>query len=199
LVNGESFSSHGITIQQDNNMSNYRISLPSVVLNKNAFLTASFTDLDFSPWLSMSGMWGSINKTNITEGTLTFKKENWVVNAGVMHTSTDITPGLITSVNDIYAVWSDVGWQHEDNNFGFYGGVDPVVVSGSVSVSLPDSVDNEGNLIYNESTVPLISEKSFYIRAFFNKNIHNNLDMKTSAVVRNSGKTNVSMNFQWNF
>jgi hypothetical protein len=199
LVNGESFSSHGITIQQDSNVSNYRISLPSVALNKNTFLTASFTDLDFSPWLSMSGMWGSINKTNITEGTLTIKKENWVMNTGLMHTATEIESGLITSVNDIYAAWGDFGWQHENRKFGLLSGIDPLIVSGSVNVSLPESVDDKGNLIYNKSTIPLISEESFYVRAFFNEDIHDNLTMKTSAVLRNNGVADISVDFEWDF
>jgi hypothetical protein len=68
-----------------------------------------------------------------------------------------------------------------------------------VNVSLPESVDNEGNLIYNKSAIPLISEESFYIRGFFNEDIYDNLTMKTSAVLRNNGIADVSVDFEWDF
>ena len=199
LVGGESFSSHGITIQQDDTMKNHRLSLPSVSLNKNLFLTASFADLNFSPWLSMSGMWGNIERTNITEGTLSFKEDNWVANAGLMHATTNIESGLITSVNDIYALWGDFGWQHENNTFGVYAGFDPYIVSGSVTMALPESVDSKGNLIYHESTVPLISRESFYVRTVFTENLSDNISVNSSGILKNSGDISISVDVNWNF
>ena len=199
LVSGKSFTSYGISIRQDESKNNYSISLPSIDITDNLFLTASFTNLDYNPWINMSGMWGSINQSNISEGTLSYKKDNWISNIGMMHTQTDMTPGLITKVNDIYAVWGDIGWQHKDNMFGVYTGVDPVVVSGSVTVSLPSAVDNEGNLMYSETTVPLISEENFYIRAFLKEDISNNINVVVSGVIRQNSQNNISVNLDWFF
>jgi hypothetical protein len=199
LVGGQKFSFYGIIIQQSNDMRNNRVSLPTVEFSKNMFLTTAFTELDFNPWLSMSGMWGEINKTNITEGVLSVKKDNWVANTGIMHTQTSIIPGLVTSVNDNYAIWGDVGWQHKNDNFGLFAGIDPTIIKGSVTVSLPDSVNKKGNLIYTESKIPLISTKSFYIRTFYIKNIFDNFNVKSSGILRDAGNYNVSLDAEWSF
>jgi len=199
LVSGQTFASHGINIRQDESMDNYSISFSSVGITDNLFLTASFTNLDYNPWINMSGMWGTINQSNISEGTLSYTKDNWVSNIGMMHTQTDMTPGLITAVNDIYAAWGDIGWQHKDNMFGVYTGIDPVVISGSVTVSLPSAVDNEGNLLYSETTVPLISEETFYIRAFFKEDITDDMNIAASGIVRDNAQSNISVNFNWNY
>ena len=199
LVNSKSFTSHGISIRQDESMDNYSISFPSIGITDNLFLTASFTNLDYNPWINMSGMWGSINQSNISEGTLSYRKGNWVSNIGMMHTQTDMTPGLITEVNDIYAAWGDIGWQHEDNILGVYTGVDPVVISGSVTVSLPSAADNKGNLMYSETTISLISEENFYIRAFFKEDISDNMSVVTSGIIRQNSQNNISVNFNWNY
>jgi len=200
LVGGKNLLLGGVSLHQENaDLNNYSLSLPTVKISENAFLTASFTEVDFSPWLSMSGIWGEVNKSNITEGTLTVKEGNWIANTGIMHTQTSINPGLITSVNDIYAAWGDFGWRHKNNKFGVYGGIDPVVVSGSVNVSLPEAVDNNGNVSYSNNEISLFSVNNYYIRTHAEHSFSDGLSVIASGIVRQNNKNNLVVNVNWEF
>ncbi len=200
LVDGDTFSFKGTTLyHSDSDLSNYSLSLPHVKIRENLYLSATFSDIDFSPWVGMSGMWGEVESSEIIEGIVTFKKDQWVVNTGLMHTQTEITPGLINGVSDIYSVWGDIGWQDKSNNFGVYGGVDPYVISGSATISMPGSVNENGDLKFIDDEVSLINEENVYVRLHLENDLTENLNVSTSGIIRQNNKNSVSVNIDWDF
>lgn len=185
LVNENKFSIHGTSIRYSNSdVDNYSIILPAISIRENMFLTPSFTEINYSPWLNMSGMWGEIEKSSIVEGVITAKRDNWITNIGLMHTTTEISPGLITDVNDIFSVWGEIGWRNDQKTSGVYAGFDPVILDGSVDVSIPTSFDENGELNYTNFNMPLNSAKSVYVRAFTTNNVSETLEITISGVAR---------------
>jgi len=53
--------------------------------------------------------------------------------------------------------------------------------------------------MYTETTVPLISEENFYIRAFLKEDISDNMSIVTSGILRQNAQNNISVDFNWNF
>ena len=68
--------------------------------------------------------------------------------AGVMMTSVHYNSGLVTNVTPIMSVHAMAGYQHNDWNF--FAGIKPTVLSGEVHLTVPTSVDNEGVMQYNK-------------------------------------------------
>jgi hypothetical protein len=90
-----------------------------------------------------------------------------------MHVSTNITPGLVTQVNNMVGGWAEAGYRYtETTNFGdlgIYAGVKPVVFSGSVETKMPTGVDNSGNIVYTNKKLAVQNQATGYIRALYSK------------------------------
>ena len=63
-----------------------------------------------------------------------------------MYTTTQLDPGLVTRVNPITAVWSDMAYVVQ--GWSISAGTLPRIVSGSAELTLPTGVDNRGQIQY---------------------------------------------------
>jgi len=81
----------------------------------------------------------------------------------VLNTKTEFTPGLITDVSDISAVYGVLGYR--DNKWSLQTGVEPVIIGGSLNLRLPTSVDNSGNLLYNDYNVNVRNNAQYFVNA----------------------------------
>lgn len=111
--------------------------------------------LPYSPWIAMSGSWGTVKSSIQLEGTISWHQQGWRARAGVMHSITDIDPGLITRVNPITAIWSDLSYTYL--GWTMSGGMLPYIISGSADTVLPTSVDNRGQVKYSQMRVGLVN------------------------------------------
>jgi hypothetical protein len=101
-----------------------------------------------------------------------------------MQSQTDISPGLITAVSDVQAVWTEFGWQESDNQLGIYAGIDPYVTRGVVNVTLPTSTDVTGEVQYATDSVPLGTALSPYLRVASQFKPVRDLELSVGAVAR---------------
>jgi hypothetical protein len=124
----------------------YVFGMPEYQLGRNLWGTWQFTNLPYSPWMNVSGSWGTIKSTSTTEATVTWRLDGWRVRGGTMHTTTQLDPGLVTRVNPITAVWGDVGYSQAGWNIS--AGTLPRIIAGSAELTLPTSVDNRGQVQY---------------------------------------------------
>lgn len=120
--------------------------MPDYRLGGNIWATWQFTAMPYSPWMNITGSWGTVKSTMITEATVTWRQDHWRLRGGTMYTTTQIDPGLVTRVNPITAAWSDVTYMMGDWQIG--AGTLPKIISGSVDLSLPTGVDNRGQIQY---------------------------------------------------
>jgi hypothetical protein len=117
---------------------------------------------------------------------LTYYKNGFSSQTGLMHTTSTINPGLVTKVNDIFGAWHESGYRYE--NLGVYAGIKPVVVSGSVEAKLPTGIDNNGNILYTNKKMPIQSQTAGYVRALYTGEISKNTVYKLSGMSALNGQ-----------
>lgn len=184
LVGGAGASIYGAQLSSDEK--NYSIGGPMMRLGKNTMLNVQYTSLNFNPWLSMAGAWGTVKGTGTTELVSTYRENGYSAQLGLMHTATNITPGLVTRVNDIYGMWAEGGYSTK--NFSVHAGIKPVMVSGSVDVHMPTSVDANGVVQYTDKTFGLQSYVNGYVRANYTHNISKTVSMNYSGIAIDNGQ-----------
>lgn len=157
----------------------YSIGIPEVYKNGKFSYGAQYTNLNTNPWMAFGGAWGSITNSGIMDNVVTYRDGGFSAQGSLMHVTTNITPGLITKVNNIVGGWGETGYRytnHEDfGDIGVYAGVKPVVFSGNVEAMMPTSVDNNGNVSYTNKKLAIQNQVTPYVRALYT----NMIDKKT--------------------
>ncbi len=154
--------------------------MPNYRLTDNLSGTWQFADLNYSPWLALSGSWGTVRSTNTVEGTLTWRQDGWSVRGGAMRTTTKLDPGLVTRVNPITAVWADVEYRH--NGWSLSGGMLPKIIDGSAELTLPTGVDNQGRVQYTNMSVGFDNPLVSFARLGYQGDVAKNTSLKASAM-----------------
>lgn len=117
-------------------------------------LQASHTRMPYSPWMSLSGVFGSIIETNTLDFAVTHKwNEMLASQVGLMQTTTLLRPGLVSSVDHISAGY--IRTNYRSNGWNLYGGIQPTILRGNINLQVPASVDQHGNMHYTTTTVKL--------------------------------------------
>jgi len=174
---------------------NYTIGMPSYWKKGSWSVGAQYTTLHYNPWVAMGGSWGTVTQTGTLDHTIRYSRGGFSAVGGAMYTSTQMTPGLITKVNDIYGAWGEVGYRW--NGLGIYSGLKPVVLSGSVQARLPTSVDNNGNLVYTTRTLGLQNQSTGYLRALWSTDIRKNTVFRMSGTVMSNGQYRIMNEFRF--
>lgn len=166
-ANGMSFNS----VQDPNNPSIFTVGTPAIKLSDNWRLSAQFTNLNFSPWVSFGGAWGKVDGSTINEFVVGYRNGNFVANSGVMYSQTQIQEGIVKDVSGIWALWGEVGFREQGEGFGAYVGIKPWVVSGDVTVRLPTSIDKKGNISYTNEKLQIENTFNTYVRLAYTQKI----------------------------
>ena len=169
-----------------NQIKNYTVGIPRVWENGNWSAGAQYTTLNYNPWVAFGGSWGMITQTANLDHTIRYIDNGFSAVVGGTYTTTNITPGLITKVNDIYGVWGETGYRWT-NNVGVYAGVKPVVLSGNVQASLPTGVDNNGNIMYTGKSLALQNQTTGYVRALWTTDLNKNTMYRVSGTAMSNG------------
>jgi len=150
-----------------------------------------------SPWLGFSGMFGQVNSSMIIETSMTrtWGSGHWV-QLGGMQTSTDFTPGLVRDVGNIYSVFATAGWQ--DQNWKLFGGLQPHIVQGRVTLDLPTSVDNQGRLHYTSHTVNMRNPAVTFMGVRYQKS-HNNHNWMVGGIIDSQQRHQVKFEYKHTF
>ena len=173
------------------------IGITDVAMDDNTRLNMQYTRLPFSPFVSLSGSWGQVSSSGTFETTLTHRDRGWVAKLGSMYSVTDIQPGLVTRVNPISSVWTELG--HEWSNSRLYAGILPKVIHGSADVSLPTGIDMLGQISYTDIKAKIHSPTVTYIRFHHRQTVDKNTRFNIYATITQQRQHNVMVNvtYQW--
>lgn len=175
--------------------SNWSIGTPLIPVNESMTVSAQMTTLSFNPWIQFGGIWGSVNYSSMFESVVTHKKDNWQQQFGYIYTTTNMTPGLITRVDNFHAVWLETGYATE--KFGFFTGVRPWIVNGGVNAELPTSVDTHGNLQYTNLHFKINNPANMYLRTVYTDQVTKNITYKLSGMFVDNGQYRTQLEFKY--
>ena len=175
-------------------VTNFTVGLPRAWQSGSWSAGVQYTTLNYNPWVGFAGSWGIVNSTNNFDHTVRYSRDGFTAVLGGILTTTNMTPGLITSVSDIYGVWGETGVRSGD--FGLYAGVKPMVVSGSVSAVMPGSVDNAGNIQYTSKNLAIQNSMVSYVRALYNVDLNRRTHYRISGTAMSDGQFRI-LNELW--
>lgn len=166
----------------------WAMAIGGVPLNDNTSLSMSLSRVPFNPWFSMSGTWGQIRDSAILESSVIHTKGPWSYRGGLMQVTSQYTPGLVTSVKPIYAGWADIEYTVNDN-LKVATGVLPYAFAGSVSMTLPTGIDNQGQFAYTNTNSNIKDTVRSYARFDYSGNFENykNVTYSFTGLVTNQG------------
>lgn len=189
LTGGEVKTYGDYKFSLNQNTQNFSIGMTGVKINDRTKLHLQYTVSDRNPWLSMSGVWGSIKSTATTEAVFSYRNDNMVGKLGIMNTATQFTPGLVTDVSNIVSMWAEGGTESKSKrkSFGVYAGVLPVALSGSVNIKMPTSIDYRGNISYTNVKAKIQDTATGYVRANYTEQVTNNVSYNVTGIVTHTG------------
>lgn len=199
--NRNSFSGNDQGMSMLQKPTQYSIGIPEVYKNGKFSYGAQYTNLNSNPWMAFGGAWGSISNSGIMDNVVTYRDGGFSTQASVMHVTTNIDPGLITKVNNMWGAWAETGYRFGDakreGDLGLYAGIKPVVLSGSVEARLPTSVDNSGNVVYTNKTLAVQNQATGYMRALYTNQLTKQTQLRLSAVGTTDGQYRAMTEFRF--
>ena len=180
------------SLNQMNRPTQYTLGVPNWYKKGSWSLGTQYTYLNSNPWIAFGGAWGSVTGSGIMDNVVTYRNRGFSAQASAMHVTTNITPGLITKVNNMWGAWAETGYRFGDvqreGNLGMYAGIKPVVMSGSVEARMPTSVDNAGNVVYTNRTLNVQNQNIGYVRALYTNQLDRKTQLRLSAVSTTAGQ-----------
>jgi hypothetical protein len=170
----------------------FTFGVPEAYRKGNFSYGMQYTSLNSNPWITFGGAWGSISNSNILDNVVTYRNGGFSTQASLMHVSTNITPGLITKVNNMVGSWAETGYRFGDakreGDFGMYLGVKPVVLSGNVEAKVPTGVDNSGNVVYTKKNMMVQNQMNGYVRGLYTNMLDRQTQYRFSAMATQQGQ-----------
>jgi hypothetical protein len=177
---------------------NYTVGVPRLWSNGNWSAGAQYTTLNYNPWLSFGGAWGMVTQTGNLDTAVRYNHSNgFTAVVGTTYTTTQLMPGLVNKVNDIYGVWAETGYR--SGNFGVYAGVKPVVVSGSIQANLPTGIDNAGNMQYTGRSLAIQNQTTGYARALWTADLNKHTAYRVSGTAMTNGQYRLMNELRFTF
>ena len=210
LVNGALTTVNGVRVGADfagrdstgmglNKPTQYTVGVPRWFSKGSWSVGTQYTYLNSNPWIAFGGAWGEINGSGIMENIITYRRSGFSAQASAMHVTTNIEPGLITKVNNMWGTWAETGYRYAQDGFGDLGlfvGFKPIVLSGNVEAKLPTSVDNDGNTVFTRKNLAIQNQTTGYVRALWTTNIDKNMMYRVSGVAMTNGQYRLMNEFR---
>jgi hypothetical protein len=219
LVGGPVYNINGIRIGADTRVNNndgtntlmlgrsggqlpqqYTIGIPNLYRKGQFNFGMQYTSLANNPFLFMSGAWGQVNNSGVLDHVLTYRSGGFSVQKGIMYTTTNITPGLVTNITPITSAWAESGYRFTQRGFGdlgFYAGVKPIVLSGSVQANIPTAVDSAGNTVYTKQNMQLQNAVTGYARVMYTNSLNKDTQYRFSAIATQTGQYRIMHELRW--
>lgn len=179
----------------------YSVGIPEVYKKGNFTYGAQYTNLNNNPWMAFGGAWGTITNSGILDNVVTYRNGGFSTQASLMHVTTNITPGLITKVNNIVGTWAESGYRYTDmdrfGDIGVYAGIKPLVLSGDVEARMPTSVDNNGNVVYTNKRMAIQNQVTPYVRALYTNMIDKKTMYRFSVMGTQQGQYRLMHELRW--
>jgi hypothetical protein len=116
--------------------------------------------------------------------------------ASMMQTTTNFQSGLIDRITPLWSASAMAGWQ--DRTWSIYGGVQPTIVSGSMSMTLPTGVDPQGKIQYTKHNTQIRNEPVMFAGAQYRWRHHED-SVVGSAAVNEQGSYRIQFNYRKEF
>lgn len=150
------------------------------------------TQTDRNPWVNFSGMWGQNTGSTTAEFNVMYSPErtgSWA-QAGVMNTVGQYNYAMVTHVSPVRSVYAMAGWR--DQNINLYGGIRPAVVSGSVALTVPTSVDASGVMHYSSVNSKIRNSNLAFVGASYDY-VKRNHSLNFSATYGQDGAGQIGL------
>jgi hypothetical protein len=179
----------------------YSIGIPAVWKKDSWAFGAQYTRLNFNPWVSFSGAWGSVQSSSVFDNVVSYRQGGFVAKASLMYVTTDINPGLITRISPTMGTWAEAGyrWGDKKNDMGIYLGQAPRVLSGQVEANVPTSFDNSGQLVYTKQNLDILRTPTYYVRGVYSKQIDKRTQFRFNAATSTVGQYRIMNELLWSF
>ena len=191
---GTDFAGRDNNVQGLNRPTQYTVGVPGWYRKGSLSLGTQYTYLNTNPWIAFGGAWGEVTGSGIMDNVVTYRKRGFSTQVSLMHVTTNIQPGLITRVNNMWGAWAETGYRFGDvrraGDMGIYAGVKPVVLSGSVEARLPTGIDMQGNIQYTQRTLMIQNQVTPYIRALYTNMLDKKTQYRFSAMTTANSGTN---------
>jgi len=150
-----------------------------------------------SPWMSFSGVFGTIQDSVMVDTTVGRHWSNGAfVQGSVMQTTTNFQTGLIDRITPLWSASGMAGWQ--DQAWTLYGGVQPTIVAGSMSMTLPTSVDRQGRVRYTRYSTDIRNDPVMFA-GFQRRWRHQDHSWAWSGAVNDQGSYRIQLNYRKDF
>jgi hypothetical protein len=166
--------------------------------NKSIANTALDLNINYSknktnPWFDVSSVWGSVDSASTIDSNLTWTNDNFWVQGGVMATNTDLTPGLVSDIDNLYSVYTTMGW--EEDSWRIYAGTKPKLVKADIEFNLPSNVDSSGVMHYSNHQSQIKNDIASFIGGSWQQDI-SGYSLITNGVIDSSDKhyTSIAIN-----
>jgi len=216
LVNGNVMTYEGLRVGNENRMTldgrndqgqglntrptQWTFGVPNAFKYGNWTYGAQYTQLNSNPWIAFGGAWGEVKGSTVMDNVFTYRKGRFSFQSSLMNVSTQIQPGLITGVSNMWGAWSETGYRYNTREFGdlgMYAGIKPVVLSGSVQASIPTGVDNSGNIQYTKKNLSIQNQATGYLRALYIKQINKDTQYRLNAIATQYGQYRIMNEFKF--
>jgi hypothetical protein len=183
----------------------YTIGVPSYYQKGNWNVGAQYTNLANNPFLGMSGAFGYVNNAGVLDNVVSYRHSSgFSATASLMHITTNFNPGVITNVSNMVGTWGEAGYRYTDwkkvGDVGFYVGVKPYLLSGSVTANLPTGVDNNtGNVTYSKRNVAVQTNATPYARAIYSTMLNNKTMYRASGAYMVNGQYRIMHELRFGF
>lgn len=183
---GADWAGRDSTGQGLNRPTQYTLGMPRWYSQGNWSVGTQYTYLNSNPWIAFGGAWGEVIGSGIMDNVLTYRNSGFSAQASIMHVTTNINPGLITRVDNMWGAWAESGYRFgqadRGGDLGIYAGIKPVVLSGSVEARLPTAVDMTGNIVYTAKTMAVQNQATGYVRALYTNQLGKQTQVRFSAI-----------------
>jgi len=203
LLGSRAYTVNGMRVASDQQVGGgqYSIGIPAVWKNNSWSFGTQYTRLNFNPWVSFSGVWGTVKSSSVFDNVISYRQGGFVARASLMYVTTDITPGLITQVSPTMGTWAETGyrWANKKDDVGIYFGQAPRVINGKIEANVPTSFDSTGQLVYTKQNLDIMRTATYYVRGVYSKQIDKRTQFRFNAAVSSVGQHRIMNEILWSF
>jgi hypothetical protein len=201
LTGARGYSVNGMRVASDQQAGEYSIGIPAVWRKNSWSFGTQYTKLNFNPWVSFSGVWGTVKTSSVFDNVVSYQQGGFIARASLMYVTTDINPGLITRVTPTMGTWGETGyrWGDKKNDMGIYIGQAPKVISGQIEANMPTSFDRSGQLVYTKQNLDILRTPTYYLRGVYHKRLDKNTQYRFNTAVSSIGQYRIMNELLWSF
>ena len=197
FIDTKTFTDANISVGGDAANFSFSVSDRSWTRSKEWVNRIGMTRMVGSPWLGFTGIFGKIhNSTSLDFSSTRFFDNKNFIQAGIIQTSTNFSAGLVTGIDPIWSGYIVSG--HNNESWSIYGGLQPTIFSGNITLKLPVSVDTHGTMHYSTKRISIRNQPIGFVGSEYRFKLQNHA-MKFSSVINETGNYQLQATYSYGF